>query len=56
MRNHEGVFFAFSSPYRNDKEEMNRHQSEHGDGVRDIAFRVEDCRALYEVRNYLTIL
>lgn len=25
MKNHEGVFFAFSTPYKNDKEEMNRH-------------------------------
>lgn len=26
---------------------MNEHQSLHGDGVRDVAFTVEDCAAIY---------
>jgi 4-hydroxyphenylpyruvate dioxygenase len=26
---------------------MNNHLSEHGDGVRDVAFAVEDCVAIY---------
>ena len=33
--------------------EMGKHLVEHGDGVKDIAFTVEDCRALYEVRGTL---
>lgn len=28
---------------------MGRHQMIRGDGVKDIAFTVEDCKALYEV-------
>ena len=28
---------------------MGVHQSVHGDGVKDIAFAVEDCRGLYKV-------
>ena len=31
---------------------MGAHQTLHGDGVKDIAFSVEDCRALYKVRLY----
>lgn len=31
--------------------EMGAHQTMHGDGVKDIAFSVEDCRALYKVKN-----
>jgi 4-hydroxyphenylpyruvate dioxygenase len=27
---------------------MNRHLIKHGDGVRDVAFTVEDCRAIYD--------
>jgi 4-hydroxyphenylpyruvate dioxygenase len=27
---------------------MNRHLIEHGDGVRDIAFTVENSRAIYD--------
>ena len=30
---------------------MGAHQTLHGDGVKDIAFAVEDCRALYKVDN-----
>jgi 4-hydroxyphenylpyruvate dioxygenase len=48
MKNSEGVLFAFSSPYTKDKKEMNDHQAAHGDGVRDVAFRVEDCRAIFQ--------
>ena len=31
---------------------MGAHQTLHGDGVKDIAFSVEDCRALYKVTLY----
>ena len=30
--------------------EMGAHQTMHGDGVKDIAFSVEDCRSLYKVK------
>ena len=32
---------------------MGAHQTLHGDGVKDIAFSVEDCRALYKVTRRL---
>ena len=35
---------------------MGAHQTLHGDGVKDIAFSVEDCRALYKVRRLLTYI
>lgn len=50
VRNKQGVTLAFSTPYGNDKDtqkEMNHHQSLHGDGVKDVAFGVEDCHAIY---------
>ena len=34
---------------------MGAHQTLHGDGVKDIAFSVEDCRALYKVTLYKII-
>jgi len=32
---------------------MGAHQTLHGDGVKDIAFSVEDCRSLYKVGLYV---
>ena len=43
------VIFVFQSPLFPGNEEMGAHLSTHGDGVKDIAFNVEDCRALYKV-------
>ena len=34
---------------------MGIHQNVHGDGVKDVAFTVEDCRGLYKVRGQLSI-
>lgn len=49
VRNHEDTTFVFCSAYNRDSsEEMNRHLVEHGDGVKDIALRVEDARAVYD--------
>jgi 4-hydroxyphenylpyruvate dioxygenase len=48
VRNAEGTTFVFCSVYHKDSsEEMNNHLINHGDGVRDIAFTVEDSRAIY---------
>lgn len=41
------VVFAFSSPLEPDNHEMNRHTSAHGDGVKDVAFTVADCAAMF---------
>ncbi|CAI8057926.1 4-hydroxyphenylpyruvate dioxygenase [Geodia barretti] len=41
------VIFVFQSALFPGNEEMGAHLTAHGDGVKDIAFSVEDCRALY---------
>lgn len=44
------IIFIFESPYNPSgpvTEEMGKHQTFHGDGVKDIAFQVEDCVKLY---------
>ena len=46
------IVFAFSSPLHGaggsaECAEMNAHLSAHGDGVKDVAFAVSDCRAVY---------
>lgn len=42
------VIFSFSSPYKGGvNAEFEQHLAKHGDGVRDVAFTVEDCRAIY---------
>lgn len=47
------VIFVLKSPLFPGNEEMGAHLTTHGDGVKDIAFSVEDCRALYKVRSLL---
>ena len=42
------VLLAFSSPYHDTHKAMNHDLSLHGDGVKDVAFLVEDCIAMYE--------
>lgn len=37
------IIFVFQSPLNPGNEEMGEHMMKHGDGVKDIAFQVEDC-------------
>lgn len=37
------IIFAFESPLNPGNEEMGEHMIKHGDGVKDVAFQVEDC-------------
>ncbi|XP_038565251.1 4-hydroxyphenylpyruvate dioxygenase [Micropterus salmoides] len=37
------IMFVFESPLNPGNEEMGEHLMKHGDGVKDIAFQVEDC-------------
>ncbi|KAM9728016.1 4-hydroxyphenylpyruvate dioxygenase [Menidia menidia] len=37
------IVFVFQSPLNPGNEEMGEHLIKHGDGVKDIAFQVEDC-------------
>ncbi|XP_018057227.1 PREDICTED: 4-hydroxyphenylpyruvate dioxygenase isoform X1 [Atta colombica] len=43
------IVFVFESPYEPDNEEMSDHLSRHGDGVRDVAFNVEDIDTIMKV-------
>ncbi|KYQ47412.1 4-hydroxyphenylpyruvate dioxygenase [Trachymyrmex zeteki] len=44
------IIFMFESPYDPyDNEEMSDHLSRHGDGVRDVAFNVEDIDSIVKV-------
>lgn len=43
------IIFVFVSPYDTDNEEFGQHLTKHGDGVKDIAFDVEDLDAIVKV-------
>ena len=47
MRNNE-LTFAFQSPLNPDHAEFTEHHSKHGDGVKDVAFTVDDAAGIYE--------
>ncbi|KAM3825941.1 4-hydroxyphenylpyruvate dioxygenase [Vipera latastei] len=40
------IIFVFSSALNPGNEEMGRHLIQHGDGVKDVAFEVEDCDSI----------
>eukprot|EP00118_Oscarella_pearsei_P013822 m.114410 g.114410 ORF g.114410 m.114410 type:complete len:383 (+) comp37494_c0_seq1:236-1384(+) len=42
------IIFVFQSALEPHDDEMGRHLVKHGDGVRDVAFTVENCRLLYK--------
>lgn len=42
------IVFVFQSPLNPGNKEFGDHQMKHGDGVKDIAFSVVDCRAIYD--------
>ncbi len=43
------IFFVFQSPLQPDEKEMNTHIMKHGDGVKDVAFTVDNCRLIFQV-------
>lgn len=43
------IFFVFTSPLNPDENVINGHLAKHGDGVRDIAFTVDDARGIFNV-------
>ncbi|XP_058803232.1 4-hydroxyphenylpyruvate dioxygenase [Phymastichus coffea] len=43
------IIFVFESAYEPDDQEIASHLSRHGDGVRDIAFNVEDIDTIFKV-------
>ena len=46
MRNGD-ICFAFQSPLNPDHEEFSAHHAKHGDGVKDVAFTVDDAAGIY---------
>ncbi|KAM3933687.1 4-hydroxyphenylpyruvate dioxygenase [Leptodactylus fuscus] len=42
------IFFIFQSPLNPGNLEMGQHLIKHGDGVKDVAFQVEDCDFLFQ--------
>jgi 4-hydroxyphenylpyruvate dioxygenase len=48
IRNQNTVFVFCSVYGPKESEEFNQHMIKHGDGVKDIAFLVEDAKAIYE--------
>lgn len=42
------IVFAFSSAIKPGNKEMGKHIEDHGDGVKDIAFTVDDATAIYD--------
>lgn len=43
-----GITYAFVSALNPGNTEFHRYLEQHGDGVHDVAFEVEDCRKTYE--------
>lgn len=39
------------SPLNPDEKEVNAHLAKHGDGVKDVAFAVDDAVGIFNVRN-----
>lgn len=44
------VRFAFTSALNPTNTQISAHHAKHGDGVRDVAMRVKDCRATYKYK------
>ncbi|KAM4794777.1 4-hydroxyphenylpyruvate dioxygenase [Rhinophrynus dorsalis] len=42
------IIFVFQSPLNPGNQEMGQHLIKHGDGVKDVAFQVEDCDFLFQ--------
>ena len=43
------IFLVLQSPLNPDEVEMNGHLAKHGDGVKDIAFTVDDAVGIFNV-------
>jgi 4-hydroxyphenylpyruvate dioxygenase len=46
VRNNE-IVYAFTSPLNPDQKEFSEHHAKHGDGVKDVAFTVDDAAGIY---------
>jgi len=43
------IFFVFQSPLNPGEMLLNGHIAKHGDGARDVAFTVDNCRNIFQV-------
>lgn len=56
------IFLVIRSPLNPDEKEINGHLARHGDGIKDVAFTVDDAHGIFTVRkgdiknNYNTIM
>lgn len=48
------AIIALSSPYSEGQKDMNGHIAKHGDGVKDVAFTVDDATKVFEVSRFPT--
>lgn len=46
MKNNE-IVYVFTSPLNPDSPVFSAHHAKHGDGVRDVAFHVDDATGIY---------
>ena len=44
------IFLVLKSPLNPDEKEINEHLARHGDGVKDVAFTVDDAIGIFIVR------
>lgn len=44
------IIFVFVSSYEPDEQDLNKHLGKHGDGVKDVAFAVENLEGIVKVR------
>ena len=47
VRNNE-ITFVFTSPLNPNHQEFSAHHAKHGDGVKDVAFTVDDAAGIYQ--------
>lgn len=49
------IFLVLQSPLNPDEVEMNSHIAKHGDGVKDVAFNVDDTVGIFKVQGILLL-
>lgn len=48
------IVFVFTSPLNPGEQLINEHIAKHGDGVRDVAFTVDDAKGIFKVNHLCT--
>ena len=50
------IFFVFQSPLNPTEQVLNKHIALHGDGVKDVAFTVDNAQLVFQVLNLNELL